>query len=154
MARIGLLSVLTLAITAATLVTMLLIADAAYGGVDGDGDLDAVFANLGDRNGVFLGDGSGDLTCSDVSTDVNDSSAVAVGDVDGDGDLDAVFANFGQPNKVCLGDGSGGFACSDVSTETNQTAGVAVGDVDGDGDLDAVFATIFGPRNRVCPLGR
>ena len=37
----------------------------------------------GERNRVCLGDGSGGFTCSDVSTDTNDTLAVAVGDVDG-----------------------------------------------------------------------
>jgi putative cell wall-binding protein len=90
-----------------------------------DGDLDAVFAN-GQNNRVCLGNGLGGFTCSDVSTDTNASSNVAVGDVNRDGDPDAVFANGGQRNRVCLGDGSGGFTCSDVSTDTNDSHGVAL----------------------------
>ena len=131
------------------LVAVLLIPGSASGGVDGDGDLDAVFANEFGRNRACLGDGSGSFICTDVSTDTNDTFGVALGDVDGDGDFDAVFAKFGR-NRACLGDGSGSFICSDVSTDTNATRGVALGDVDGDGDLDAVFANSSGGRNRVC----
>ena len=120
--------------------------DVALGDVDGDSDLDTVFANS-DRNRVCLGDGSGNFTCSDVSTDTV-STAVGLGDVDGDNDLDAVFAS-GLRNLLCVNDGSGNFTCSDVSTDTNRTVDVALGDVDGDNDLDAVFAN-QDISNRVC----
>jgi len=143
MARIGSLNVLTLAFTAGTLMTVLVIADAAHGGVDGDGDLDTVFANgFFDRNRVCLGDGSGGFTCSDLITGGQGTQGVAVGDVDGDGNADVVFA--GGPSEVCLGDGSGGFICSGLSTDRLVSEGVAMGDVDGDGDLDAVFANFEG----------
>ena len=41
----------------------------ALGDVNGDGDLDAAFANYLDQNRVCLGDGSGGFTCTDVSDD-------------------------------------------------------------------------------------
>ena len=98
----------------------------AFGLVDGDGNLDAVFANVGEPNRVCLGDGGGGFTCSDVSTDTNISTGVAFGLVDGDGNLDVVFANSSEPNRVCLGDGGAGFTCSDVSGDTNFTRAVAL----------------------------
>jgi len=94
------------------------------------GTLDAVFAN-GDfeqRNRVCLG--AGGFTCSDVSTDTNDSRGVALGLVNADSNLDAAFSNMKQRNRVCLGDGAGGFTCSDVSTDTNNSFGVALGNFD------------------------
>jgi hypothetical protein len=46
--------------------------------VDGDGNLDAVFANAGQSNRVCLGDGAGNFTCSDISADTNNSQSVAL----------------------------------------------------------------------------
>ncbi len=118
-----------LALIFAVVFVLTLLPGTAIGGVDGDGDLDAVFANDefsgGQQNRVCLGDGAGSFTCSDLSSDANDTFGVALGDVDGDGDFDAVFANFGR-NRVCLGDGAGSFTCSDVSADANETHGVAL----------------------------
>ncbi|MFQ5803891.1 MAG: FG-GAP repeat domain-containing protein, partial [Candidatus Methylomirabilales bacterium] len=134
----------TIIITLPLWVILTLSTGVARGDLDGDGNLDAVFANsLFARNRVCLGDGAMGFvfTCSDVSTDANNSFGVALGFVDGDASLDAVFANNGR-NRVCLGDGAGGFTvpCSDVSTDANDSRGVALGFVDGDASLDAVFA--------------
>ena len=101
----------------------------ALGGEEGDGDLDAIFADGGQRHRVCLRKRSGAFTCRDVSGDTFVSFGVALGDVDGD--LDAVFAdgagvNYGQRNRVCLGDGSGKFKCSDVSADQNYSQGVAL----------------------------
>jgi len=57
-------------------------------------NLDAVFANLNQRNRVCLGDGMGAFTCSEVSTDVLLFTEVALGDVDGDNNLDPVFSTY------------------------------------------------------------
>ena len=115
---------------AATVVALALLLGAglALAGVDGDGNLDAVFANFNfQRNRVCLGDGLGGFTCSDVSLDTSVTRGVALGLVDGDNNLDAVFANDGAArNRVCLGDGAGGFTCSDVSSDTNSSRGVAL----------------------------
>ncbi len=59
-------------------VLLVLIPGSASGGVDGDGDIDVVFANFGQRNRVCAGDGSGGFACSDVSTDTNDTVDVAM----------------------------------------------------------------------------
>lgn len=58
----------------------------AWAGFNGDGKLDAIFANVLDQtNRVCLGDGGGGFTCSDVSANTTDSNNVAVGDVNGEG---------------------------------------------------------------------
>ncbi|MFQ5615807.1 MAG: FG-GAP repeat domain-containing protein [Anaerolineales bacterium] len=99
-----------------------------------DGNIDAVFANWDGENRVCLGNGVGGFSaCSDVSTDTNYSTAVALADLNGDAYPDAVFANRHQANRVCLGDGAGGFStCSDVSADTNRSWGVALADLNGD----------------------
>jgi len=118
----------------------------ALGDVDGDGDLDAVFANRTEHNAVCLNDDgfNSEESCKKIASAENGSRGVALGDVDADGDPDAVFAN-GEPNwtnTICRNDG--GFAerepCDPIGTNNNQSFRVALGDVDADGDLDAVFA--------------
>ncbi len=130
-------------------VILALIPGPARGDVNGDGNLDVVFANVAQSNGVCLGNGAGGFSCSDVSGDTNSSENVALGFVNGDTNLDAVFANVGESNRVCLGNGAGGFACTDVSVDAFSSNGVALGDVDGDANLDVVFAN-GGESNRVC----
>jgi len=118
----------------------------ALGDVDGDGDLDLVTGNIGQRNRLYLNNGTADpfdgVTGSDVSTDTDGTYSVALGDVDGDGDLDLVVGNGTQANRLYLNNGTtapfSGVSGSDVSTDTDNTLSVALGDVDGDGDLDLI----------------
>ena len=111
----------------------------AIGGVDGDGNLDAVFAKPNLTLQVCRGNGLGGFSCTDMSGNVQDHNLdVALGDVNGDGNLDTVFA--GVSEKICLGDGLGGFSCTGISEARSPTSGVALGDMNGDGKLDAVFA--------------
>ena len=131
------------------ILVLLLMPGTASGGVDGDGNLDAIFSNALEPNQACFGDGSGGFSCSNLSADSFDTHGVAAGDVDADGNVDVVFANSFQPNRVCLGDGAGGFTCSDLSTDADGAFGVALADVDGNGNVDAVFANSFQP-NRVC----
>jgi hypothetical protein len=130
----------------------------AVGDVDGDDDLDAVFARLNRENRVCFNNGSGAfITCSDVSSDRFGTFDVALGDVNNDGNLDAVFNNDEPmstppspgPQRVCLGDGAGGFTCSNIGTETGGSIDrVELGDVNNDGNLDAVFSN--NTRQRIC----
>ncbi|MHC5112213.1 MAG: PKD domain-containing protein, partial [Planctomycetota bacterium] len=124
--------------------------DVALDDVNGDGNLDAVFANLFSPNRVCAGDDAGGFTCANISADTNESRAVALGDVNADGNPDAVFANYGQQyDRVCLGDGAGNFSCADMSADTTFSLSVALGDVNGDGNTDTVIANDNEP-NRVC----
>jgi len=119
----------------------------ALGDVDGDGDLDALFANLGaDR--LLLNDGSGFFVhATPPLPSLPDSAAsAALADLDGDGDLDLLLGNralpSGQQNRLYLNDGSGVFvdATSPLPPILDDTRAVALGDLDGDGDLDALVA--------------
>ena len=126
---------------------------ADFGDVDGDGDLDAIVANVGaeqllvnDGSGVFS-DGSARLPpplaiFSDISADAR------FADVDGDGDLDVLVANevpfpggVGAQNRLWVNDGLGRFSdatATRLPVAIDQTAAMLPGDIDGDGDLDLV----------------
>lgn len=111
----------------------------ALGDVDGNGDLDAVFAQC-TQDRVCLGDGTGTFSCSDIDSDVEPTIDVALDDLDNDDDLDAVFA-FSGPSRICLGDGTGSFSCTVIAPGFSSDQ-VALGDLDGDTVPDAVFTAV------------
>ncbi len=114
---------------------------------NGDGDMDAVFANNGNNN-TYHFNAAGLLVNSGQSLGSQSTRGVAVGDMDGDGTPDIVYANVLAGNEVYLNDGSGVFTSTSQSIGSSDSWDVAVGDVDGDGDMDAVFANAF-QQNRL-----
>ncbi|MCI0589388.1 MAG: VCBS repeat-containing protein [Planctomycetes bacterium] len=119
------------------------------GDLDGDGDLDAIFANGATfwQQRLVLNDGTGVFTNASTQIPVTPDStmALALGDVDGDGDLDLLAGKQSGPpgaqNRLFLNGGSGVFAdaTSQVPAIPTQTWAISLGDVDADGDPDAFF---------------
>ncbi len=122
------------------------------GDVDGDGDLDLLFANLsGPQNRLFLGDGRGGFVVDGRFAGRDSSYDADFVDVDGDGDLDVFSLRIGSPEggnasgpeQLWLNDGSGRFA--DASDRLPFAFGDVHdhdfdhGDLDGDGDPDIVI---------------
>ena len=119
------------------------------GDLDRDGDLDAVFSNMGPNDSrVWLNDGAGRFSDSrQVLT--QQGHGVALGDLDGDGDLDAFMAcaSYGtdgvehfRPSRVYINDGTGRLTDSgqDLGDSARSGNSVRVLDADRDGDLDAL----------------
>ncbi len=126
---------------------------ADFGDLDGDGDLDAIVANVGGEQ-LLLNNGRG------VFTDATDqlppplsifddiSADARLADVDGDADLDILVSNenpfpggIGAQNRLWVNDGLAVFADETVfrlPAAIDQTAAMLPGDTDGDGDLDIV----------------
>jgi hypothetical protein len=126
---------------------------ADFGDVDGDGDLDAIIANVGpeqlllnDGHGVFV-DASAQLPApvfilDDISADAR------FADVDGDGDLDILVSNenpfpggLGAQNRLWINSGAATFTDETLArlpAAIDQTAAMLPGDVDQDGDVDIV----------------
>ncbi len=136
----------------------------ALGDFNGDGYLDAFVVNgtptptptmsspSPQPNRLYVNDGSGGFTASDISVPsgamAGRSLGVSLGDLDGDGDLDAFVVNDGQLNRLYVNDGSGSFTVSDAPGSARDSLGVSLGDLDGDGDLDA-FVVNDGQLNRL-----
>ena len=123
----------------------------ALGDLNGDNNIDAVFAEGGDNferpNQVCLGSGAGGFSCAAIDSNNEDTTDVALADLNGDNRLDAVFTNYNQRNRVCLGNGAGEFfSCTDVSNDAFGTEGLALGDLNGDNSIDVVFAN-FGSND-------
>lgn len=137
--------------------------DAAFGDLDGDGDLDAIITNMADpftvgytriwfNQGGKQGGQQGDFIVSEEEIYSTRHHDVALGDLDNDGDLDIFFCNStSQPNTIYINQGGlqegveGEFADSGQRLGDEHSRGIALGDLDGDGDLDAFIANRLQP---------
>ncbi len=129
---------------------------ATVGDLDGDGDLDIVWANGCCFNAegatspmrIYINDGNGFFT---DETDARADNAngwfrgVELGDADNDGDLDIVLAqDFNKRPNLLINDGAGVFQVEGPArlpgTPLSSSRG-QFGDVDNDGDLDLFFTS-------------
>lgn len=112
------------------------------GDLDGDGDLDAVFANMESYSQVWLNDGHGNLSAT-AQRLTDQGHGVGIEDLDGDGDLDLFItcASRGGSDRrstVYLNDGSARFAVGQSLADLESSGNsIDLIDVDGDGDVDA-----------------
>lgn len=123
------------------------------GDLDGDGDLDIVWANGGSFSSagtpqvgrIFINNGSGVYTDESVARGAVSGlfRGVELGDIENDGDLDIVFApDFNTAPKLLVNNGSGVFADQTAARLPAMTLGSSraqFADVDNDGDLDLYF---------------
>jgi subtilisin-like proprotein convertase family protein len=124
---------------------------AAWGDVDGDGDLDLALGTSYDApDRVYLNDGKRlQPVAAWESHDTVRTYDLAWGDMDGDGDLDLAVAAEDNPPGVHLNDLLPlQTAAAWMSTSPDSAHSVAWGDWDGDGDLDLAVGNWGGP-NRV-----
>lgn len=90
----------------------------------------------------------GDLHIAWVSTEIEDTRAIAWGDLDNDGDPDLAVGNWGQPLRVYRNDGGGALTLIWSSAESDNTTSLAWGDYDNDGWLDLAVGN-RGQPNRI-----
>jgi hypothetical protein len=135
----------------------------AAGDLDGDGDLDLVFANGGNfasagtpqQQRVYINNGSGTFTDESAARLGGAGFAglcrgVAMGDIDGDGDFDLAFAqDFNRLPALFKNNGAGVFTNVTAAQLPNQTLSSSRGqflDIENDGDLDLFFVNASGSR--------
>lgn len=114
------------------------------GDVNGDGKRDVIVGRNGHTIRLYLNNGTvnpfNGVTGSDISSDTNATTSLALGDVNGDGKLDLIAGNENQRNRVYLNNGTinpfNGVTGLDVSLDALPTLAVALADFNGDGKLD------------------
>ena len=120
---------------------------AAWGDVDGDGDVDLFVTRLDDPSQLFINDGAGAFVDESEARglSVTDTNGAAFADYDNDGDADLIVVRDGS-DLLFRNDGGGRF--SDVSVAAGigddgyRGTNASWGDFDNDGNLD-VYVTNY-----------
>ncbi|MBI5597339.1 MAG: VCBS repeat-containing protein [Elusimicrobia bacterium] len=109
----------------------------AWGDIDSDGDLDAMFGNNGGGTAYLLrNDGSGGFTVSDPgASGCQAQGGAGFADLDGDGDADALLPCNNWLYRY-LNQGGGSMVQASFGFNAD---GLALADFDEDGDMDAAF---------------
>jgi hypothetical protein len=114
---------------------------AAFGDVDGDGDLDLHVPDAAEGDLLYRNEGAGfvDVTAEALLPMVEGAESSALVDIDDDGDTDLYVARSNELSALYLNDGTGVF--EDLSAATDlfsapSNCGACFFDCDNDGDLD------------------
>lgn len=109
--------------------------------IDGDGDLDAITANLQSQpDAIWLNDGTASFTESEQQFPATSTATLAAADLDDDGDTDLLFAGRAAGTEVWTNDGLGNFVNSRQTFNLAAVSSLSLVDLDGDNDLDVVAA--------------
>jgi hypothetical protein len=121
---------------------------AAFGDVEGDGDLDVYIGHSGyghpedGRDHLFLNDGRGAFA-RDPRFEGHlhgvQTTSVTFADLDLDGDVDLLTTVYNEGIRLFRNDGTGAFVLVQDQALLSRTGhywGAASGDIDGDGDID------------------
>jgi len=112
--------------------------------LNGDNILDVITSADGDNNMLCINDGDAGLTCTQINSDINRTSDLAIGDLEGDGDIDVVFSNLNGNNsgvnKVCQNIGTGIFSCNNISGFEGNFKSIELGLMNNDDVLDVVIS--------------